>query len=58
MKSGAYAAEFLLIIWPIVSILDLLTLAPSPLTPADDRYELISERAGKSLVVTSNRAPG
>jgi DNA replication protein DnaC len=24
---------------------------------ADDLYELISERAGKSLVLTSNRAP-
>ena len=27
-------------------------------TQADDLYELITERAGRSLILTSNRAPG
>lgn len=42
---------------PAVLILD--DFAMRELTPAqaDDLYELISERAGKSLVLTSNRAP-
>ncbi|MFB6480241.1 hypothetical protein ACFCXF_17985 [Streptomyces virginiae] len=25
---------------------------------ADDLYELVSERQGRSLIITSNRAPG
>jgi DNA replication protein DnaC len=42
---------------PAVLILD--DFAMRELTPAqaDDLYELITERAGRSLVLTSNRAP-
>jgi len=42
---------------PPVLILD--DFAMRELTPAqaDDLYELISERTGKSLILTSNRAP-
>ena len=42
---------------PAVLILD--DFAMRELTPAqaDDLYELITERAGRSLILTSNRAP-
>ena len=42
---------------PAVLILDDFAMRELTATQADDLYELISERAGKSLVLTSNRAP-
>jgi DNA replication protein DnaC len=42
---------------PAVLILDDFAMRELTAAQADDLYELISDRAGKSLVLTSNRAP-
>jgi DNA replication protein DnaC len=42
---------------PAVVILDDFAMRELTSAQADDLYELISERAGKSLILTSNRAP-
>jgi DNA replication protein DnaC len=42
---------------PAVLILDDFAMRELTAPQADDLYELISERAGKSLILTSNRAP-
>jgi DNA replication protein DnaC len=42
---------------PAVLILDDFALRELTAAQADDLYELIRERAGKSLILTSNRAP-
>lgn len=42
---------------PAVLILDDFAIRELTAPQADDLYELISERAGKSLISTSNRAP-
>jgi DNA replication protein DnaC len=42
---------------PAVLILDDFAMRELTAAQADDLYELITERAGKSLVLTSNRAP-
>ena len=42
---------------PAVLILDDFAMRELTAAQADDLYELISERAGKSLILTSNRAP-
>jgi len=42
---------------PAVLILDDFAMRELTAAQADDLYELISERAGKSLLLTSNRAP-
>ena len=42
---------------PAVLILDDFAMRELTPTQADDLYELIGERTGKSLVLTSNRAP-
>jgi len=42
---------------PAVLILDDFAMRELTAAQADDLYELISERAGRSLVLTSNRAP-
>jgi len=42
---------------PTVLILDDFAMRELTPTQADDLYELIGERAGKSMVLTSNRSP-
>ena len=42
---------------PAVVVLDDFAMREFTATQADDLYELISERAGKSAIFTSNRAP-
>ena len=42
---------------PTVLVLDDFAMRELTAPQADDLYELISERAGKSLILTSNRAP-
>ena len=42
---------------PAVLILDDFAMRELTAPQADDLYELITERAGKSLILTSNRAP-
>ena len=42
---------------PAVLILDDFAMRELTAPQADDLYELITERAGKSLVLTSNRSP-
>jgi len=42
---------------PAVLILDDFAMRELTATQADDLYELITERAGASLILTSNRAP-
>jgi DNA replication protein DnaC len=42
---------------PDVLILDDFAMRELSATQADDLYELITERAGRSLIATSNRAP-
>ena len=42
---------------PAVLILDDFGLRELTAAQADDLYELITERAGRSLILTSNRAP-
>ena len=42
---------------PAVLILDDFAMRELTATQADDLYELITERAGKSMILTSNRAP-
>jgi DNA replication protein DnaC len=42
---------------PAVLILDDFAMRELTAAQADDLYELISERAGRSLILTSNRAP-
>ena len=42
---------------PAVLVLDDFAMRELTATQADDLYELISERAGRSLILTSNRAP-
>ncbi|MFB7373459.1 ATP-binding protein [Streptomyces sp. NPDC056222] len=39
------------------SILDDFTMRQLNATQADDVYELVYERQGRSLIITSNRAP-
>ncbi|MFH8681253.1 ATP-binding protein [Streptomyces lydicus] len=45
------------LIRPDVLILDDFAVRQLTATQADDLYELVSERQGRSLVITSNRAP-
>jgi DNA replication protein DnaC len=40
-----------------VLVLDDFAMRELTAPQADDLYELITERAGKSLILTSNRAP-
>ncbi|HEY2266829.1 MAG TPA: ATP-binding protein, partial [Streptosporangiaceae bacterium] len=42
---------------PAVLVLDDFAMRELPPPQADDLYELITERAGKSLILTSNRSP-
>lgn len=42
---------------PTVLVLDDFAMRELTPTQADDLYELINERAGRSLILTSNRAP-
>ena len=42
---------------PAVLILDDFAIRELTAAQADDLYELITERAGKSMIMTSNRAP-
>jgi DNA replication protein DnaC len=42
---------------PAVVVLDDFAMREFTAVQADDLYELITERAGKSLILTSNRAP-
>jgi DNA replication protein DnaC len=42
---------------PAVLILDDFAMRELTAAQADDLYELVSERAGRSLILTSNRAP-
>ena len=42
---------------PAVLIMDDFAIRELTAAQADDLYELITERAGKSLILTSNRAP-
>ena len=42
---------------PAVLILDDFAMRELTATQADDLYELITERSGRSLILTSNRAP-
>ena len=42
---------------PAVLVLDDFAMRELPAAQADDLYELITERAGKSTIFTSNRAP-
>ena len=42
---------------PAVVVLDDFAMRELTAVQADDLYELITERAGKSLILTSNRAP-
>ena len=42
---------------PTILILDDFGLREHTAAQADDLYELVTERAGKSLILTSNRAP-
>jgi DNA replication protein DnaC len=42
---------------PAVLILDDFAMRELTATQADDLYELISERTGRSMILTSNRAP-
>jgi len=42
---------------PAVLVLDDFAIRELTAAQADDLYELITERAGKSLILTSNRAP-
>jgi len=41
---------------PVVLICDDFAIRDFTLTQADDLYELVSERAGRSMVITANRA--
>jgi DNA replication protein DnaC len=43
---------------PAVLVLDDFGMRELTAPQADDLYELITERAGKSLILTSNQAPG
>ena len=45
------------LIRPAVLVLDDFAMREFTAAQADDLYELISERAGKSTIFTSNRAP-
>ncbi|MFI6743834.1 ATP-binding protein [Nonomuraea sp. NPDC050451] len=45
------------LIRPDVLILDDFAMRQLTATQADDLYELVSERRGRSLIITSNRAP-
>nr|WP_269467514.1 ATP-binding protein [Amycolatopsis albispora] len=42
---------------PDILVLDDFGMRELTTTQADDLYELITERAGRSLILTSNRAP-
>ena len=42
---------------PAVLVLDDFAMRELTPTQADDLYELINERAGRSLILTSNRSP-
>jgi DNA replication protein DnaC len=42
---------------PAVLVLDDFAMRELTPTQADDLYELINERAGRSLILTSNRTP-
>ncbi|MEU9464854.1 ATP-binding protein [Streptomyces sp. NPDC048312] len=42
---------------PDVLILDDFAMSQLSAAQADDLYELVSERQGRSLIITSNRAP-
>jgi hypothetical protein len=42
---------------PAVLVLDDFAMRELTAAQADDLYELITERAGRSLILTSNRAP-
>nr|WP_312866548.1 ATP-binding protein [Streptomyces boluensis] len=42
---------------PEVLVLDDFAMRQLNATQADDLYELVSERQGRSLIITSNRAP-
>ncbi|MFE7112861.1 ATP-binding protein [Streptomyces sp. NPDC057575] len=42
---------------PDVLILDDFAMRQLSAAQADDLYELVSERQGRSLIITSNRAP-
>jgi hypothetical protein len=42
---------------PAVLVLDDFAMRELTAAQADDLYELITERAGNSLILTSNRAP-
>ncbi|MFE7530745.1 ATP-binding protein [Kitasatospora sp. NPDC057542] len=42
---------------PDVLILDDFAMRQLTAAQADDLYELVSERQGRSLIITSNRAP-
>ncbi|MFJ1886597.1 ATP-binding protein [Streptomyces sp. NPDC088137] len=42
---------------PDVLILDNFAMSQLSVAQADDLYELVSERQGRSLNITSNRAP-
>ncbi|MFF3336903.1 ATP-binding protein [Streptomyces sp. NPDC002888] len=45
------------LIRPDVLVLDDFAMRQLTATQADDLYELVSERQGRSLIITSNRAP-
>jgi DNA replication protein DnaC len=45
------------LIRPAVVVLDDFAMREFTAAQADDLYELITERAGKSIIFTSNRAP-
>ena len=45
------------LVWAVAPAVNVSGQDVDPLLQADDLYELITERAGKSLVLTSNRAP-
>jgi len=45
------------LIRPDVLILDDFALRQMTATQADDLYDLVSERQGRSLIIASNRAP-
>lgn len=46
-----------LLVRPDVLILDDFAMRQLGASQADDLYELVSERQGRSLIITSNRAP-
>ncbi len=45
------------IVRPDLLILDDFAMRQMTAPQADDLYELISERQGRSVIITSNRAP-